>query len=187
MMDELKQSGTLNEFWRDLTPEQQESSMDKIVMTFDLKNNEVNMHSDSKNSKGDPMFEWNLNPVTGDIVESTRKADATSEKIIERQISPASLHNDEIQHAIERIEATKPASYVPVAAGAIATASGNIVAKDAVTQESSATAAPIDWDSLDMQRDLAFKIVYFFIVFIVATFGLLYAYFQMNQKELEDE
>jgi predicted membrane protein len=34
---------------------------------------------------------------------------------------------------------------------------------------------------------MAFKIVYFFIVFIVATFGLLYAYFQMNKKELEQE
>ena len=42
-------------------------------------------------------------------------------------------------------------------------------------------------DELDMQRDIAFKIVYFFIVFIVATFGLLYAYFQMNKKELEEE
>tara|TARA_B110000503_G_scaffold3834_1_gene5010 strand:+ start:84 stop:428 length:345 start_codon:yes stop_codon:yes gene_type:complete len=45
----------------------------------------------------------------------------------------------------------------------------------------------MDFDSLDMQRDMAFKIVYFFIVFIVATFGLLYAYFQMNKKELEEE
>lgn len=48
-------------------------------------------------------------------------------------------------------------------------------------------AASTNWDSLDMQRDMAFKIVYFFIVFIIATFGLLYAYFQMNKKEMEEE
>lgn len=48
-------------------------------------------------------------------------------------------------------------------------------------------AASADWDSLDMQRDIAFKIVYFFIVFIIATFGLLYAYFQMNKKEMQEE
>ena len=45
----------------------------------------------------------------------------------------------------------------------------------------------MNMSDLDMQRDIAFKIVYFFIVFIVATFGLLYAYFQMNKKELEEE
>jgi len=33
------------------------------------------------------------------------------------------------------------------------------------------------WDELDSQRDIAFKVMYFFIVFIIATFGLLYAYF----------
>ena len=37
-----------------------------------------------------------------------------------------------------------------------------------------------------MQRDIAFKIMYFFIVFIVATFGLLYAYFKMYQKEEQE-
>jgi hypothetical protein len=51
-------------------------------------------------------------------------------------------------------------------------------AAETKTEESATEgAAAMDWDSLDMQRDMAFKIVYFFIVFIVATFGLLYAYF----------
>jgi len=46
---------------------------------------------------------------------------------------------------------------------------------------------PIDseFDNLENQRDLAFKIVYFFIMFIIATFGLLFAYFKMDQKEQE--
>lgn len=45
------------------------------------------------------------------------------------------------------------------------------------TTTSGESASSVDWDSLDMQRDIAFKIVYFFIVFIIGTFGLLYAYF----------
>lgn len=43
------------------------------------------------------------------------------------------------------------------------------------------------WENLELQRDLAFKIVYFFIFFIVATFGLLYAYFKMDEKEKQKE
>ena len=35
---------------------------------------------------------------------------------------------------------------------------------------------------MEKQRDIAFKIMYFFIAFIIATFSLLYAYFRMTQK-----
>jgi len=39
-----------------------------------------------------------------------------------------------------------------------------------------------EWADLEKQRDIAFKIMYFFIVFIIATFSLLYAYFRMTQN-----
>lgn len=48
------------------------------------------------------------------------------------------------------------------------------------------TADQRDWENMEMQRDVAFKIMYFFIVFIIATFGLLYTYFKMSQKVEED-
>jgi hypothetical protein len=38
-------------------------------------------------------------------------------------------------------------------------------------------------EEIEMQRDIAFKIVYFFIAFIIMTFGLLYAYYKVDQKE----
>ena len=44
-----------------------------------------------------------------------------------------------------------------------------------------------EWAQMEEQRDIAFKIMYFFIVFIIATFGLLYTYFKMSQKAEEDE
>ena len=37
-----------------------------------------------------------------------------------------------------------------------------------------------EWENMEMQRDIAFKIMYFFIAFIIATFGLLYTYFKMS-------
>jgi len=40
-----------------------------------------------------------------------------------------------------------------------------------------------EWDEIEAQRDIAFKIMYFFIVFILATFGMLYAYFKMAQSQ----
>jgi hypothetical protein len=43
-----------------------------------------------------------------------------------------------------------------------------------------------EWENMEMQRDIAFKIMYFFIAFIIATFGLLYTYFKMSQQVEED-
>lgn len=44
-----------------------------------------------------------------------------------------------------------------------------------------------NWEELDAQRDVAFKVMYFFIVFIIGTFGLLFAYFQMSKQEEEEQ
>jgi len=49
---------------------------------------------------------------------------------------------------------------------------------------------------LDYQRDIAFNIMYFFIAFIAATFGLLYVYYkttastqsaQKNKRSYDEE
>lgn len=50
-------------------------------------------------------------------------------------------------------------------------------------------AVPIadEWNDLEKQRDIAFKIMYFFIVFIIATFSLLYVFFRMTQQQQEQE
>jgi hypothetical protein len=93
MMKSLKKQETINEFWKNATPAQKADDLDKIIMSFDLRKNLITMESDKKNVNGDPLFEWSLDSDTGDIVETTRLEDATSEKIIERQVSPASLEN----------------------------------------------------------------------------------------------
>jgi hypothetical protein len=41
------------------------------------------------------------------------------------------------------------------------------------------------WEDIEKQREVAFKIVYFFIGFIALTFGLLYAYYKVDKREQE--
>jgi hypothetical protein len=40
---------------------------------------------------------------------------------------------------------------------------------------------------MEEQREIAFRIVYFFIVFIFMTFGLLFCYFKAEQKQIAQE
>ena len=43
-------------------------------------------------------------------------------------------------------------------------------------------------DEFDKQREMAFKIMYFFLSFIILTFMMLYVYYKLDQKHmLEDE
>lgn len=73
-------------------------------MKFDLKNNVVELQSDAKNIKGDPLFEWKMDATSGEIVEATRQVDSASERIIERSVNPATLKNEEVQKALTLIE-----------------------------------------------------------------------------------
>jgi hypothetical protein len=63
----------------------------------------------------------------------------------------------------------------------------NAPAAEASTNVSESSLAaggiPGQWEDVEKQRDVAFKIVYFFIAFIALTFGLLYAYYKVDKKE----
>lgn len=78
-------------------------------------------------------------------------------------------------------------TLAPAAVAPAPVAAPVIVDQPLVVEHVTPIESPIDpdFDNLEAQRDLAFKIVYFFIMFIIATFGLLYAYFRMDQKEQE--
>ena len=58
--------------------------------------------------------------------------------------------------------------------------------KHAVLSEDDSSILQSEWDEAEAQRDIAFKIMYFFIAFILCTFSMLYAYFRMvQQSEIE--
>ena len=92
------------------------------------------------------------------------------------------------KHTTEIINSTPVAAapvtevVTPVSAVAPATAAPAQVV-DAYTTVKPDYMTDEEWAQLEEQRDLAYKIVYFFLVLIVATFGLLYVYYKMDQKE----
>jgi hypothetical protein len=67
------------------------------------------------------------------------------------------------------------------------TAEATPVTVDSYTTVKPESMSDEEWAQLEEQRDLAYKIVYFFLVLIVATFGLLYVYYKMDQKEQQKE
>ena len=116
IMESLKKQEVINEFWRKANEKQVEENLKKIIVEFDLENDHIHMSSGTKNVNGDAMMDWNLNAKTGEIIEATREKDGSKEKIIEREVSVESLHNEEVTAALEKIEANKPESMSEVIA-----------------------------------------------------------------------
>ena len=73
MMKSLKRQETINEFWRNATPDQTKDSLKKLVVEFDLEKDQIKMKSDAVNVNGEALFEWTLDSETGEIMEATRE------------------------------------------------------------------------------------------------------------------
>lgn len=112
------------------------------------------MHSDAKNVNGENLFEWTLDANSGEIMEATREQDGSKEKIIEREVSPESLKNDEVVKALEAIEANKPEVMNQVTAQpeeSQVEASASTDVQTTTTEESSVSGAtPMSQEELDM-------------------------------------
>jgi len=82
-------------------------------------------------------------------IKAIRRTGKT-ETTVESKVDPATLDSEKSQEKIDEVEASySQAGGVPKV------------------------------DPAEMQRDMAFKILFFFISFIAATFSLLYAYFKI--------
>lgn len=68
-----------------------ESSMQSININFDLKTGNIQLNSGATNTEGKPLFGYNLDTQTGDIEVTTRHANSTFEKVVEKSIDPQSL------------------------------------------------------------------------------------------------
>lgn len=113
------------------------------------------MTSSEETQDGKPLFEWSVDTQTG-IVSETKRNDETQVSVTtEKHIDPNSLSRD-----------------------AARTSSSQQSQSSNTENMSEEEAQKIrNWEELDAQRDIAFKVMYFFIVFIIGTFGLLFAYF----------
>lgn len=130
------------------------------------------MSTKATDNDGKPLYEWKLDSNLGEISHIKRIP----------LIDPKTIAK------VEKVESA------PVAVPAVpAPASTEVVEYPAPVDaaykkvEEPKEVGSIEFDDLDSQRDLAFKIVYAFIMFILATFGLLYAYYKMDKKEQEQK
>ena len=185
--------------------------MKKITIHLDADSGKVELASDTKDVNGNPVLEWSMDTKSGEVVQTSRNATTGSERVVEKTIDVSTLKNpDATPQAV--IDAASSDTTSTAKTSTSSSDSGS--AKDTSTAESSTTttaattttptaaattdstddaaskavgAITTNWDDMEMQRDVAFKIIYFFILFIIATFGLLYAYFKMSKKELIEQ
>lgn len=173
-MDSLADKTESKDIWGDL-----ESSIPQnLTLHFDTVNHEIGVFSDDVDAKGRPMLQWELNAETGHVKETKRAQDGSEVETHHRDIDPLTLNREQNAKNLEK-ELQDTQDWIQSKADL-----GSIVAKDATT----ASPLPIEdeWNDLEKQRDIAFKIMYFFIVFIIATFSLLYAFFRMTQKQEQE-
>lgn len=107
-----------------------------------------------------------MNKNNGHIIETKRAKDGSEVQVREKEIDVATLKTQLPQ---PKIEEAKPVEQP----------AEQVVEKTQDTPQS----IEDEWNDLERQRDIAFKIMYFFLVFIVATFGLLYVFFRMTQEQ----
>ena len=197
--------------WSNLSEEARNGPLRKFSVDFDLENNQIDVKTKATDNDGLPLYEWKLDSSLGEIqhikriplvdpkkikAEDAEKAEAlkianlpgSATHIIEPtdNAPQTTTTTTTVPTAAVVAPATPaPAQPEPVVAPVAPVAQPAEADKAVVIEHVSPIEGPIDpdFDNHENQRDLAFKIVYFFIMFIIATFGLLYAYFRMDQKE----
>ena len=197
-MTNLSSAEGRKELWKNSAPEDSDS-LQNMNLDFNLKTGDVRIHSKQTEPDGqEPLFDWNMNTNTGVIEEITRTNNR--ERIVEREVDPDTLKvSDDFFHVDLPKEVnphagqvllpgvpTPPEFQTPAAAEGQASESRSELGKAQPDFENMTDDEKAEWENMEMQRDIAFKIMYFFIAFIIATFGLLYTYFKMSQQVEED-
>ena len=110
-----------------------------------------------------------MNKQTGHTIETKRLQDGSETHKREKDVNVDTLKYNiasTYKPAVFTTQGSQPAS--------VASSPINDEQIQAITDE---------WNDLEKQRDLAFKIMYFFLVFMMGTFGLLCVFFKMTQSE----
>lgn len=166
LMKGLQDHQQVDQLWPDMVKETDYKNLNNFTVNFDLVNGKISVNTIAKDAKGRPQFDWKVDTNNGAVTQIKRQPDASEVSIIQKKIDLKELNKENFtEHAKKNNEETK----------------------EMVTEINKPDEKVIEeWNDLEAQRDIAFKIMYFFIIFILATFSLLYAYFRMYQKS-EDE
>jgi len=171
IMADLGTNQGIHQLWKDVSPEEQAQYLSKINISFDTENGMIEVSSKALDTHDKPIYDWKFDSGIGSM-SSVRR-----------------------EHDHEEIAPSTPTDAAPVTTAAAPVASEPQVAVKPVTEVKTISKTPAkkldpnspEWQDMEMQRDIAFKIVYFFIGFIAMTFGLLYAYYKIDQKAQEEE
>jgi hypothetical protein len=134
-----------------------------LHINFDTEAGKIILQTDAKDKNNKPIYEWTAHPGSGNVTETRRQADGAREQIIMKNDGLQAFNLDSYKSDLKQTEEQSKELKNTI--------STTELKPDEMTQE--------EWDEIEAQRDIAFKIMYFFIVFILATFGMLYAYFKM--------
>ena len=70
IMNDLQNAYWTDELWSDSSADATtlSESFNNVTMHFDLDRGTVDVASESRNDKNQPMFEWQMTPATGEIL-----------------------------------------------------------------------------------------------------------------------
>jgi hypothetical protein len=137
----------------------------------------IDVHSTAVDVNGLPLYQWHANQdgtVKATNRDTENKQDVQPVKEVAQAAPVAAPKATEVKAQDTTVE--KKSTNLQTVTSTGFDAGYQINGKTYLTPE-----------EIQMQRDVAFKIVYFFIAFIIMTFGLLYAYYKVDQKEQERE
>lgn len=122
-----------------------------------------------------------MNTQTGHTTTTKRTKDGQEVSITHKDVDPATLnstkHAEKIQQEVQ--ESTDLINSLEKKQAEIVKQVNATVAAAGSDKE----APEVD---LEQQKDLAFKILYFFLIFIFATFTLLYVFFKMTKNQEQE-
>lgn len=143
-------------------------NLNNFTVSIDTANSEVDVVSNAQDAQGRPLYEWKLDPSHKLETITTHDENGTNEKVKEKHVEQAEIDHAKFSEFVkDEAEVTK-----------------EFVNQMNETKEASQKASfkDMSWDEAEAQRDIAFKVMYFFITLVIITFGVLYAYFSMVQK-----
>ena len=208
VLGDLNKDTVVDGLWKDLSPAAKQGPLRKFEIEFDLDNQQIGVSTKAKDNNGDALFNWNLDPKLGEIHQIKRIELFDPSTIVKEEVAQVKIEKVEVPATVAETtttttEVVKPAAAATTEAPAEAEATKAAVSVEteavapaapatpasatAAAEEPASAATTPEWDDAETQRDLAFKIVYFFIALIILTFGLLYTYFKMDQKEQEQD
>lgn len=153
------------------------------------------------------MFDWKLDPEAGTIDHIQRvpilnphkiiaenraaeEAQAPKAVVVTEQIAPTVVVAPVVSAPVSSVVTAPKQTKEIIVTTPLTKQSAQVVTTpvvDAYTTVKPENMSDEEWAQLEEQRDLAYKIVYFFLVLIVFTFGLLYVYYKMDQKEQQKD